>query len=230
MIDLPFSGHEGTIAEAVTRTRTGYTGDLGYEIWVDTPDATAVWDAVWDVADGYGVLPYGMGALYMLRIEAGLLLLGADFDSSRFAFNDAHRSTPLELGWAWMFKGLEDDDRPFIGRRALEREREEKTSAAEVDGGAGRLRAVYAGAGLIPPRASTVQEEGWSMTRSQGSVDQHMYSPVRQQTSRSRRATRPRQARQTTSYGVTWTNTTEGAAHVRGCHSTTRSVRPPDGP
>ena len=100
-------------------TRTGYTGDLGYEIWVETPDALAVWDALWDAVDGQGVLPYGMAALYMLRIEAGLLLLGADFDSSRLAFNDAHRSTPLELGWAWMFKGLEDDDRPFIGRRAL---------------------------------------------------------------------------------------------------------------
>ena len=50
-------------------------------------------------------MPYGLAALYMLRIEAGLLLLGKDFDSTRFAFNDAHRSTPLELGWAWMFKG-----------------------------------------------------------------------------------------------------------------------------
>ena len=118
-------------------SRTGYTGDLGYEIWVDAPDAVTVWDAVWDAAEGYGMLPYGMGALYMLRIEAGLLLLGADFDSSRFAFNDAHRSTPLELGWAWMFKGLEEDDRPFIGRRALERERAEK-SVTVADGGAGR--------------------------------------------------------------------------------------------
>ena len=68
---------------------------------------------------GYGVLPYGLAALRMLRIEAGLLLLPVDFDNSRFAFNDAHRSTPIELGWSWMFKGLADDDRPFIGRAAL---------------------------------------------------------------------------------------------------------------
>ena len=68
------------------------------------------------------MLPFGLAALYMLRIEAGLLLLAVDFDSSRYAFNDAHRSTPIELGWSWMFKGLADDDRAFIGRRALERE------------------------------------------------------------------------------------------------------------
>ena len=66
----------------------------------------------------------------MLRIEAGLLLLAVDFDSSRFAFNDAHRSTPIELGWSWMFKDLAADDRAFIGRRALERELAERTRRA----------------------------------------------------------------------------------------------------
>ena len=64
----------------------------------------------------------------MLRIEAGLLLLDADFDSSRFAWNDSHRSTPIELGWGWMFKDLKSDDRAFIGRKALEREIADKTS------------------------------------------------------------------------------------------------------
>ncbi|HEX7067746.1 MAG TPA: aminomethyltransferase family protein, partial [Candidatus Limnocylindria bacterium] len=121
--ELPFFGiTSATIGgRPVTVSRTGYTGDLGYEIWAASPDALDVWDALWEAAEGYGVLPYGMGALYMLRIEAGLMLLGVDFDSSRFAFNDAHRSTPLELGWRWMFKGLADDGhRPFIGRKALE--------------------------------------------------------------------------------------------------------------
>ena len=91
---------------AVTVSRTGYSGDLGYEIWVDQPDALHVWDTLWDSMEGHGVLPFGLAALYMLRIEAGLLLLDADFDSSRFAWNDAHRSTPIELGWGWMFKDL----------------------------------------------------------------------------------------------------------------------------
>ena len=188
--ELPFFGlTAGTIAgRPVTVSRTGYTGDLGYEIWVDTPDATTVWDTVWDAADGHGVLPYGMGALYMLRIEAGLLLLGADFDSSRFAFNDAHRSTPLELGWAWMFKGLEDDDRPFIGRKALERERAEKSRA----GGwwawwwTGRTTtAPTREAGLIPPKDHRPVHEDWMVydaDRSRvGYATSIMYSPVLQQ-------------------------------------------------
>ena len=117
----PSSGSRpGTIAgRPVTVSRTGYTGDLGYETGSRRRTPPRCGMPSGDAADGHGVLPYGMGALYMLRIEAGLLLL-KDFDSSRFAFNDAHRSTPLELGWAWMFKGLEDDDdRPFYRRRAL---------------------------------------------------------------------------------------------------------------
>jgi aminomethyltransferase len=164
--ELPFFGiTTGTIGgRAVTVSRTGYTGDLGYEIWVEAPDALTVWDAVWDAAEGHTMLPYGMGALYMLRIEAGLLLLGADFDSSRFAFNDSHRSTPLELGWAWMFKGLEDDARPFIGRRALERERAEKSSRWRMVGLVVDWEdydRVYSGAGLIPPKDHRPVHEDW---------------------------------------------------------------------
>ncbi|MEP6808465.1 MAG: aminomethyltransferase family protein, partial [Chloroflexota bacterium] len=76
----------------VTVSRTGYTGDLGYEVWVDAADALTAWDALWGAAEGLSVIPFGLAALYMLRIEAGLLLLAVDFDSSRYAFNDAHRS------------------------------------------------------------------------------------------------------------------------------------------
>jgi aminomethyltransferase len=188
--ELPFFGiTTGTIAgRPVTVTRTGYTGDLGYEVWVETPDATTVWDTVWDAADGHGVLPYGMGALYMLRIEAGLLLLGADFDSSRFAFNDAHRSTPLELGWAWMFKGLEEDGRPFIGRQALERERATKSSRWRMVGLVVDWQdydRVYTAAGLIPPKDHRPVHEDWMVydaDRSRvGYATSIMYSPALQQ-------------------------------------------------
>ncbi len=118
---LPFFGlASGTIAGApVTVSRTGYSGDLGYEIWVPSADALKVWDVLWESMEGHGVLPFGLAALYMLRIEAGLLLLDVDFASSRFAWTDEDRSTPIELGWSWMFKGLTSDDRAFIGRRAL---------------------------------------------------------------------------------------------------------------
>ena len=188
--DLPFFGlTSGTIGgRPVTVSRTGYTGDLGYEVWVESPDALTVWDALWDAVDGHGVLPYGMAALYMLRIEAGLLLLGADFDSSRFAFNDAHRSTPLELGWAWMFKGLTDDDRPFIGRQALVRERAEKSSRWRMVGLVVDWQdydRVYSDAGLIPPKDHKPVHEDWMVYDADrarvGYATSIMYSPILQQ-------------------------------------------------
>ncbi len=97
---IPFFGvTTGTIAgKPVTVSRTGYSGDLGYEVWVDAADALTVWDAMWASFEGYGVLPFGLAALYMLRIEAGLLLLDVDFGSSRFGWTDEDRSTPIELG------------------------------------------------------------------------------------------------------------------------------------
>ena len=96
-------------------SRTGYTGDLGYEVWVPAADAVRVWDAVWDVSRGQGVIPFGMTALYMARIEAGLVLLDVDFHSSRFAWTDADKTTPVELGLGWMFRNLDADDRTSSG-------------------------------------------------------------------------------------------------------------------
>jgi aminomethyltransferase len=134
------------------------------------------------------MLPYGMVALYMLRIEAGLMLLGVDFDSSRFAFNDAHRSTPLELGWAWMFSGLRDDDgRPFIGRRALLREMTEKTSRWRMVGLVVDWEdydRVYTAAGLVPPKDHRPVHEDWMVYDGErqrvGYATSIMYSPILQ--------------------------------------------------
>jgi aminomethyltransferase len=113
---------------AVTISRTGYTGDLGYEIWVGADDAVDVWDRLFEVAEPYGVVPAGQTALLMTRIEAGLVLIDVDFHSARYAWNDDQRATALELNMGWMLRGLEDDDRAFIGRRAIEREKKEGTS------------------------------------------------------------------------------------------------------
>ena len=187
--EVPFFGiTTGEIGGVpVTVTRTGYTGDLGYEVWMASSDALVVWDALWDSFDGQGVLPYGLAALYMLRIEAGLLLLGKDFDSSRYAFNDAHRSTPLELGWAWMFKGLTDDDRAFIGRRALEREISDHASRWKMSGLVVDWEdydRVYGDAGLIPPKAHAPVHEDWMVYDDAGSrvgfATSFMYSPILQ--------------------------------------------------
>jgi aminomethyltransferase len=189
MEKIPYFGiARGEIGGAgVTVSRTGYSGDLGYEIWVDTPDALHVWDTLWDSMDGHGVLPFGLAALYMLRIEAGLLLLEADFDSSRFAWNDAHRSTPIELGWSWMFNDLKTDDRAFIGRRALEREIADKTSRWAMRGLIVDWRdydRVYNEAGLIPPKEHAPVIEDWMLYDDDyqrvGYATSFMYSPMLQ--------------------------------------------------
>ena len=186
---VPFFGlTTGSIGGAdVVVSRTGYTGDLGYEIWVETTDALRVWDALWDAVDGHGVLPFGLAALYMLRIEAGLLLLAVDFDSSRFAFNDAHRSTPIELGWSWMFKDLAADDRAFIGRRALERELADRSSRWKMTGLVVDWEdydRVYGEAGLIPPKQHAPLHEDWMVYGGDGQrvgyATSVMYSPVLQ--------------------------------------------------
>jgi aminomethyltransferase len=189
MEHIPYFGvAKGEIGGAgVTVSRTGYSGDLGYEVWVETPDALHVWDTMWDSMDGYGVLPFGLAALYMLRIEAGLLLLEVDFDSSRYAWNDAHRSTPIELGWSWMFRDLKSDDRAFIGRKALEREIADKTSRWKMSGLIVDWRdydRVYSEAGLIPPKDHAPVMEDWMVYDDDyqrvGYATSFMYSPMLQ--------------------------------------------------
>jgi aminomethyltransferase len=112
----------------VTLSRTGYTGDLGFEIFVGADDALPVLDAVIDAGAGRGLRPFGEDALLMTRIEAGLVLIDVEFSSSRLAYNDNERITPRELGFGWMLRGIDAADRPFIGRAALRKELAEKTS------------------------------------------------------------------------------------------------------
>ena len=186
---LPFFGiTTGKIAgRPVTVSRTGYTGDLGYEIWVAAERALEVWDAVWAATRGQGVLPFGLQALYMTRIEAGLLLLDVDFASSRLAWTDADRATPHELGLGWMLKGVTTDDRVFIGRNAIRRELAEKTSRFRLTGLVVDWRdwnRVHDEAGLIPPMDHTpVQEEMFVYDddgAQVGYATSFMYSPMLQ--------------------------------------------------
>lgn len=170
----------------VTVSRTGFTGDLGYEVWARAEDALAVWDAVWEACAGMGVLPFGLQALYMLRIEAGLLLLDVDFHTSRFAWTDADRATPHELGLGWMLRGL-DDDRRFIGRDAIRRELADGTSRYRTTGLVVDWRdwdRVHEEAGLIPPKDHTpVQEEQYVYDEDGtqvGYATSFMYSPMLQ--------------------------------------------------
>ena len=104
----------------VTISRTGYTGDLGYEIWVDAPRAVGVWDALMDEGSKYGIVPAGIWALDIARIEAGLIMLDVDYFSSHHALIPDQKSTPYEINLGWT---VSDTKGPFNGQRPL---REEK--------------------------------------------------------------------------------------------------------
>jgi aminomethyltransferase len=131
--DLAFFGlTPAKIGDApVAISRTGYTGDLGFEVRVEADDAMGVLDKIIQAGEGHGLRPFGEDALMMLRIEAGLSLINVEFSSARYAFTDAERFTPKELGFGWMLGkdgSALGDDRPFVGRRAIEHELREGTS------------------------------------------------------------------------------------------------------
>jgi aminomethyltransferase len=97
-------------------TRTGYTGDLGYELWVATEGALDAWDALFEVGSDYGMRPAGTRALDVVRIEAGLILIDADYTGSRQAVSAEQEYSPFEIGLGRLVnlgKGQ------FVGRAAL---------------------------------------------------------------------------------------------------------------
>jgi aminomethyltransferase len=107
----------------VTISRTGYTGDLGYEVWMDAPDALPVWDALIAAGHDYGITPAGILAMDMARVEAGLFMIEVDYTASSHAWIEAQKSSPFELGLGWTVNL--DKQGYFVGRPALEREKRE---------------------------------------------------------------------------------------------------------
>ena len=107
----------GSIAGVpVDISRTGYTGDLGYEIWMPWDRATAVWDALISRGRPYDIHPAGMLALDVARVEAGLLLIEVDFNSSKKALIESQKYSPYEMGLGRL---VQLDTRPFVGRTPL---------------------------------------------------------------------------------------------------------------
>ena len=140
-------------------TRTGYTGDLGYELWVDAGRAPELWDAVIAAGADHGLRPAGIRAMDVARVEAGLVLLEVDYTSSRHALTAEHEYTPFEIGLG----RLVNFDKPdFIGRRALDRDRAAGTPARRLAGieldWAG-IEAAFGRHGLAPAVAATVNRE-----------------------------------------------------------------------
>lgn len=102
-------------------SRTGYTGDLGYELWLRPAAAGQVWQALMAAGQRYNLLPAGLLALDMVRIEAGFILNGVDYIPANHAYTEAQKSSPYEVGLGWAVK-LDGAD--FIGKRALLAEQE----------------------------------------------------------------------------------------------------------
>lgn len=135
-------------------SRTGYTGDLGYEVWTRADDALAVWDALFAVGARHQLTPAGVWALDVARIEAGLVMADVDYVSTNKALIEAQKSSPYELGLGW---AVALDGGPFIGKKALAREeaRGPAWQLVGVDVDWESLERQFAEVGL-PPRLPTV--------------------------------------------------------------------------
>ena len=115
-----FRVNSATIAGInVDVSRTGYTGDLGYEIWIPVRHAVTVWDALMAAGQPFDIKPCGMLALDVARVEAGLLLIEVDFFSSKKALIDQQRYSPYELGLGRL---VDLDKSRFVGMQALRAE------------------------------------------------------------------------------------------------------------
>jgi len=100
----------------ITVSRTGYTGDLGYEVWVKPADALRLWDAIFSVQGQYDIQPMGLDALEMVRIEAGFVMPGFDFNTAESTVRNGYDRSPYEVGLGWV---VNLDKGHFTGRKAL---------------------------------------------------------------------------------------------------------------
>lgn len=100
----------------ITVSRTGYTGDLGYEVWVEPANALRVWDAIFSVQGQYDIQPMGLDALEMVRIEAGFIMPGFDFNTAESTVRNGYDRSPYEVGLGWV---VSLDKGHFTGRKAL---------------------------------------------------------------------------------------------------------------
>jgi aminomethyltransferase len=161
-------------------SRTGYTGDLGYEIWMPWDRAIAVWDTLITGGRPFDVRPAGMLALDVARVEAGLLLIDVDFQSSRKALIESQKYSPYEMGLGRL---VQLDARPFVGRAALAAEHQRGPSrqivGLEIDWPS--VEKLYDAVGLAPQvgaAASRVAVPVFKGGRQVGRATTTTWSPV----------------------------------------------------
>ena len=171
----------GTLAGVpVDISRTGYTGDLGYEIWMPWDQATAVWDALMSRGRPYDIHPAGMLALDVARVEAGLLLIEVDFNSSKKAMIESQKYSPYEMGLGRL---VQLDTRPFVGRTPLaeEHRRGPARQIVGLDISWPAIEALYEDVGLAPQvsaAASRVAVPVYKVGRQVGRATTTTWSPV----------------------------------------------------
>jgi aminomethyltransferase len=119
IMHFPFAGSNG---DTLMVSRTGFTGDLGYEMWIEPGLALDLWDALYAAGYDYGIQPYGESATNMARLEAGYIMPAMEFNEALKTIHFRHDHTPFELNLGW----LVDFKKPhFNGRRALLKEKSE---------------------------------------------------------------------------------------------------------
>ena len=106
-------------------SRTGYTGDLGYEIWATSADALKVWDILMEAGQNHALIPAGIWALDVARVEAGLIMLDVDYLSALKTESVSQTSSPFELGLGWSVHFKKGD---FVGRKALLEEKKKAST------------------------------------------------------------------------------------------------------
>ena len=140
-------------------TRTGYTGDLGYELWIPADGAVDVWDAVFEKGEAFGIRPAGIRALDVSRVEAGLILIEVEYTSAKHAVAPEHFYSPYEIGLGRLVDPAKGD---FTGKRAL--------AAEQAVGGPGRrlvgidiewsgIESLFAKHGLSPEVSPVVSRD-----------------------------------------------------------------------
>ena len=120
--DVPYFGRRVTTIDGVEVdvTRTGYTGDRGYELWIPWDAGVRVWDAIFEAGQSYGIHPAGIRALDVCRVEAGLILAEVEFSSARHVTSPELKYSPFEVGLGRLVELGKASD--FVGKRALQAE------------------------------------------------------------------------------------------------------------
>jgi len=196
-------------------SRTGYTGDLGYEIWIPRENALTVWDAIVAAGAQFDLLPAGLLALDVVRVEAGLVLIDVDYTGSRKALTPAQRYSPYELGLGRLVRL---DKERFVGRAALRQMAEQGPSrqivGIQIDWS--DVEVIYGRVGLppvAPAATSRVPVPVMRGDRQVGRATSTTWSPILKQLIALASVDRPYDVPRT---GLRFEVTVEGVRHFVG--------------